>query len=590
MNNGKSDFKMTSALLFRLLPIQVLLAMIGAVNGIVSSLFASNFVGVDAMSAVGLYSPINLLIGAFSTMLVGGSGILCGRYMGRNEPEKMQGVFSTDLIFSVVLAVLFTVLLLIMGVFDLTGFFTQDETIRRIFNSYLIGQAAGILPFIVGNQLSAFLSLENKNRRTTVASLIYIGVNLLFNYLFVNLFRMEALGLALASSLGMWVFCIVEALYFLQPDAHLRFDLTDLHLHAGLEIAKIGIPGAAATGYQAVRGILVNKLVLAFVGGAGLSAFAAANTLLGFVWALPGGMLAVSRMLISISLGEEDRRTLKDVFMNMFFRFIPLMCALVLLLIALAEPLTRLYYRDPLDPVYQMTVWGFRILPLCMPLSIVCMHFVCYGQASGKQFLVHLLSILDGVVFVAGFTAILIRLIGMNSVYVANVLNGIGCIAVIVLYACFRYKRVPKTLDELMVIPENFGAAEEDRIDVTVRNMEEVVTVAEKVHAFCRKKGIDERRAYFAGLFMEEMAGNVVGHGFLKDNKKHTVETRTVYKDGSVILRIKDDCIPFDPAERKEIADPDDAAKNIGIRMVYRMAKDIQYQNILGLNVLTIRI
>ena len=89
---------------------------------------------------------------------------------------------------------------------------------------------------------------------------------------------------------------------------------------------------------------------------------------------------------------------------------------------------------------------------------------------------------------------------------------------------------------------------------------------------------------------MEEMAGNVVGHGFLKDNKKHTVETRTVYKDGSVILRIKDDCIPFDPAERKEIADPDDAAKNIGIRMVYRMAKDIQYQNILGLNVLTIRI
>ena len=57
-----------------------------------------------------------------------------------------------------------------------------------------------------------------------------------------------------------------------------------------------------------------------------------------------------------------------------------------------------------------------------------------------------------------------------------------------------------------------------------------------------------------------------------------------------VILRLKDDCIPFDPKQRASIADPEDITKNFGIRMVYSMAKDISYQNILGLNVLTIRI
>ena len=30
--------------------------------------------------------------------------------------------------------------------------------------------------------------------------------------------------------------------------------------------------------------------------------------------------------------------------------------------------------------------------------------------------------------------------------------------------------------------------------------------------------------------------------------------------------------------------------KNAGIRLVYRIAKDVSYQNILGLNVLTIKI
>ena len=93
-----------------------------------------------------------------------------------------------------------------------------------------------------------------------------------------------------------------------------------------------------------------------------------------------------------------------------------------------------------------------------------------------------------------------------------------------------------------------------------------------------------------AGLAMEEMAGNVVEHGFSKDSKSHTVDVRVTHKGDDVILRIKDDCIPFSPAEQQKLAEKEDITSNIGIRMVFRTASDIQYQNILGLNVLTIRI
>ena len=57
-----------------------------------------------------------------------------------------------------------------------------------------------------------------------------------------------------------------------------------------------------------------------------------------------------------------------------------------------------------------------------------------------------------------------------------------------------------------------------------------------------------------------------------------------------MILRIRDDCVPFDPGERRAMAESEDPAKNIGIRMIFRMAEEIRYQNILGLNVLTIRV
>ena len=70
METHSANAKMVTKLLFRLLPIQILLAAVGAVNGIVSGFFASNLVGMEAMSAVGLFSPLQLLLQAISTLLI----------------------------------------------------------------------------------------------------------------------------------------------------------------------------------------------------------------------------------------------------------------------------------------------------------------------------------------------------------------------------------------------------------------------------------------------------------------------------------------------------------------------------------------
>ena len=89
---------------------------------------------------------------------------------------------------------------------------------------------------------------------------------------------------------------------------------------------------------------------------------------------------------------------------------------------------------------------------------------------------------------------------------------------------------------------------------------------------------------------MEEMAGNIVRHGFSGDSKKHSVDIRVVLKDDDIILRIRDNCIAFNPSEYHKIMQENDDFKNIGIKLVYGIAKKVDYQNLLGMNVLTIRI
>ncbi len=59
-------------------------------------------------------------------------------------------------------------------------------------------------------------------------------------------------------------------------------------------------------------------------------------------------------------------------------------------------------------------------------------------------------------------------------------------------------------------------------------------------------------------------------------------------QDERIVLRIKDDCIPFDPSELAGITSPDDPVSNIGIRLACGLADEVSYQNLLGLNVVTV--
>lgn len=589
--SGKANTKVVSRLMLRLLPMQVLLASIGQINGFVSSFFATNYVGIDANAAVGLYLPVSMLMTAVGLTFSSGSAILCGRYIGRGDRDKTQGVFSLTIYLSLMIGIIFAVLALIAVSFDLTGFITKEAAVREIFNRYLLGQVIGIVPLLLSNTLTAFLTIENRIRRTSLAGVVYIIVNLLLSFVFVRMLNLQSFGLALASSIGLWVFLAVEMQYFISGRSSLKLKLKRPELGECAEMLRIGLPGGLSNGYQTLRGFIVNRLIEAYVGAAGISAFTSANNLLAIFWSIPVAMSAISRLMMSFSIGEEDRQMLRDITRSMFRIYLPIMIAIDALLVALAVPFTRLFYQDPAQPVFEMTVWGFRLLPFCMPLAIIVLHFISYGQASGRNLFVHVMAALDGVICVAGFTALLIGRYGMNSVYYANLLNGVVGVLMVFVCAWIAKKHVPRSIDDILVIPDDFGAGPDDRLEFSIDSVEKAVDIAEAVQLFCVSRGVDNRRAYLSGLALEEMAANVVLHGFTKDSRSHSVDVRVIYKDGDVILRITDDCIAFDPGERiKTLSETDDESKYFGIRMVYLIASDIMYQNVLGLNVLTIRL
>ena len=89
---GSAEYKLLTRLFFRLLPYQILLIVISAVNGIVDSLYTSNFIGQSAMSAIGLFGPFNHFLYAANLLVSGGLALAVSLLMESGEAGRNVGI------------------------------------------------------------------------------------------------------------------------------------------------------------------------------------------------------------------------------------------------------------------------------------------------------------------------------------------------------------------------------------------------------------------------------------------------------------------------------------------------------------------
>ena len=400
---------------FQLIPYQVLLIVVNAVNGIVDGIVASNLIGKTAMTAIGMFGPFNHLLYAVSMMLVSGAQILCGRYMGKNQGKEMRNTFTVDLVLSMLISMITMGLMIAGALLNWTRVFGVNEQELAALNSYFLGQAIGIPGLVLGQQLFAFLSMENETRRTTTATLFCVFSNVVFDILFVYVMHLGTFGLALGTAVSVWCFFGIMALWYLRNKPQMLLSPKEIDWNEAKNIVVLGYPGSISRFVEMFRCIIVNGLILQYVGSVGLSSFAASNSVMAIFWSLPFGMFAVQRMLHSVSIGEEDRKGTLDI-MHVITRWGALFVLCVAIAVCLlAEPFTRLFFQDPADPVYGMTVMALRILPFCMVFSVIGAAFSIYAQIIQDKLFATLYPILDGAVHVVIFSFLLIPVMGMNG-------------------------------------------------------------------------------------------------------------------------------------------------------------------------------
>ena len=235
------------------------------------SIIVGNFLGSNALAAVGSSgSPIFLLIG-FSQGVAVGAGVVVAQYLGAKDREDAQIAVHTSLAIAAILGVVLTVGGILVCRSLLVWMNTPAEVLEDAV-TYMRIYFGGVLFSVIYNMAAGILNAAGNSQR----SLIYLGcasiTNIILDLVLIAGLRMGVEGAAIATDISQLVSCILSLRFLMRVEDDYRVTPRKIRPDAKMSarIIRVGLP----TGIQNMVISFSNVLVQSSVNGYGAVAMA----------------------------------------------------------------------------------------------------------------------------------------------------------------------------------------------------------------------------------------------------------------------------------------------------------------------------
>ena len=235
------------------------------------SIIVGNFVGSNALAAVGSSgSPIFLLIG-FSQGIAVGAGVVVSQFLGAKDREGAHTAVHTSLALSAILGAILTVCGVAVSRALLTAMNTPAEVLEDAV-LYMRLYFGGVLFSVVYNMTAGILNAAGNSRRSLVYLAAASVTNIVLDLVLIAGLKMGVAGAAIATDLSQLVSCVLSLRFLMKTDDACHVELSGIRLHRSMagRIIRVGLP----TGIQNMVISISNVLVQAGVNGYGAAAMA----------------------------------------------------------------------------------------------------------------------------------------------------------------------------------------------------------------------------------------------------------------------------------------------------------------------------
>lgn len=314
----------------------------------IDTIIVGHFVGKAALASVGGSSTqiVNLIVGFF-TGLSSGAAVVIAQFFGAKDERSVRQSLHTAYAFSIVGSIVIGVLGFILAPNMLAWMHTPAELMADS-TIYLRIYFAGILFVFIYNMGAGVLRATGDSKTPLYYLILCCFLNIVLDVLFVVVFHMGVMGVALATFLSQAVSAVLVTSKLRKSEGILKLILNDIRFHGPVMKSqlRIGLPA----GFQSVMYSISNVIIQAALNSFGTDTSAAWSVygkLDGIFWMMSSAIgIAITTFVgQNFGAGKTDRvKKSVRVCLGIDFVFSGI---LIILLMAARIPLFRLFTSDP---------------------------------------------------------------------------------------------------------------------------------------------------------------------------------------------------------------------------------------------------
>lgn len=579
------------------LAMSILITLSATLGMMIDNVIAGNLLGSGAVAAIGMSLSVFMLFSGCAGILETGAVALCARALGNRDADRVNVLFSVSLAAALAVGAALSVGGVAGADVLATMLGAASGELHADTAAYLSGICSGAFAIVLLQLLMGFTRLDNAPQLGIVAIVGMSVCDVIFNLAAVCVLDLGLRGMGLATALAYCVAVGICCTHF--PSKRNTLHLVNPVPHVGqlAGVLKTGLPDSLTRATVMVRTFTFNWLLLTVASAGAVAALSMLSSVNSFASSVTIGVGQTATLLCGIFFGEEDRGALKATLRTGMRMGLVLSCALCAVVLAFAPQVVGMFGLE--GDAEAFGVVAVRAFILCVPIDLINQLFVNYYQGTGNVRAASAIAVGQSGLFAVLFALGTVWFWGATAVWTSFLVGEAVTLALQLVVASVLWKRkaakgaadgAPEAaadaceraglLDKMMYLPETFQ--QDWRAFSCEPDIASVAACSQQVAAWCEAQGIDGRRSYLVPLAVEEMAANAVEHGFAK-TKHPAIDVKLILKrDGTLVLRIRDNGAPFNPMDLDLSAA--DSCSAVGIRMLRQGVRGVEYQNTVGLN------
>lgn len=538
-------------------------------------ILVGRYVGVNGLAAIGLCTPVFLVISLVGGFVACGAETLCSKALGGNDDARARRVYAAQLGLMVLFSALFVAVgaLLMAPIADLLS--DGDPALIPLVTDYariyLLGAPALLLTF----PPFWFLPLDGKNGSVTVMMLIMGGGNILLDVWFLWGLNLGVRGAALASVLSAGA----AALYGM---AVLHTGRHTFALRLGLpwgrdwiKYAAAGSPEAFNYLFQALRVLTVNRIMQPVGGNAMVARYAVVSAMAAVSEAVTVGVPQSGTAILGVYCGERDNPSAL-ILIRMQLRVGLIGCAVFALLLGFGAPAISWAYQVP---GLSLPLWtlGLSLFPVLV-LNILSGYY----RVAGRELLANALIILRTYAFCV-LSLLMLKALGAN-LWLFQVVEALMTLLVwTALTEIIRLREKNKPLSRWLLMDRTLEDAGNSINFSSPSDLQSICDASERIGSFCAANELGPKQTMRISLSLEEMMTLITQ---FNPDITLSFDVRVFAVQGVIGIRIRYGGIDFNPLAPEY----EDDERFMGIQMVRGLVEETVYRSTFGVNSLLILI